>query len=120
EIVDIPAPPLNYAPVPGPYVLLMIGVNGVGKTTTLGTLAAYHRQAGRRVLLVAGDTFRAAAGEQLEIWASRVGCDIHLGKDNADPSSVIHDGIARGAREGHDIVLCDTAGRLHTKKELMD
>jgi fused signal recognition particle receptor len=98
----------------------MIGVNGVGKTTTLGKLAAMHAQAGRRVLLVAGDTFRAAAGEQLEIWAKRVGCDIHLGKEGADPSSVIHDGIARGAREGFDVVLCDTAGRLHTKKELMD
>ncbi len=98
----------------------MIGVNGVGKTTTLGKLAAFHKAAGRRVLLVAGDTFRAAAGEQLEIWARRVGCEIHLGKENAGPSSVIHDGIARGAREGFDVVLCDTAGRLHTKKELMD
>ena len=120
QILAVPAPPPDYAPVPRPYVLLMIGVNGVGKTTTLGKLAAFHKAAGRRVLLVAGDTFRAAAGEQLEIWAHRVGCDIHLGREGADPSSVIHDGILRGAREGHDIVLCDTAGRLHTKKELMD
>ncbi len=120
EILNVPAAPPDYAPRPPPYVLLMIGVNGVGKTTTLGKLAAFHKAAGRRVLLVAGDTFRAAAGEQLEIWASRVGCDIHLGKEGADPSSVIHDGVARGAREGHDVVLCDTAGRLHTKKELMD
>lgn len=120
EILKVPAPAPDYEPKPPPYVLLMIGVNGVGKTTTLGKLAAFHKAAGRRVLLVAGDTFRAAAGEQLEIWAARVGCDIHLGKEGADPSSVIHDGIARGAREGHDVVLCDTAGRLHTKKELMD
>lgn len=120
QILDVPATPLDYSPKPGPYVLLMIGVNGVGKTTTLGKLAAYHMAAGRRVLLVAGDTFRAAAGEQLEVWSRRVGCDIYLGKENADPSSVIHDGILRGAREGHDVVLCDTAGRLHTKKELMD
>jgi fused signal recognition particle receptor len=120
QILNVPAPAPDYSPNPPPYVLLMIGVNGVGKTTTLGKLAAFHRAAGRRVLLVAGDTFRAAAGEQLEVWAHRVGCDIHLGKEGADPSSVIHDGIARGAREGHDVVLCDTAGRLHTKKELMD
>ncbi|MCB9702025.1 MAG: signal recognition particle-docking protein FtsY [Myxococcales bacterium] len=119
EILDVPAPPLDYDPTPGPYVLLMIGVNGVGKTTTLGKLAAMHKAAGRKVLLVAGDTFRAAACEQLEVWAQRVGAGIHLGKENADPSSVIHDGIARGRDEGYDIVLCDTAGRLHTKKELM-
>ncbi len=105
---------------PGPYVLLVIGVNGVGKTTTLGKLAALHQAAGRKVLLVAGDTFRAAAGEQLEIWAQRVGCEIHQGKHNADPSAVIFEGILRGHREGFDAILCDTAGRLHTKKELMD
>jgi fused signal recognition particle receptor len=103
-----------------PYVLLMIGVNGVGKTTTLGKLASRHVAEGRRVLLVAGDTFRAAAREQLDVWARRVGCDIHFGKEGADPSSVIFDGIAHARAEGHDVVLCDTAGRLHTKKELMD
>ncbi|MBK7826165.1 signal recognition particle-docking protein FtsY [Nannocystis sp.] len=120
EILHQPAAPLDYSPNPGPYVLLMIGVNGVGKTTTLGKLAALHEAAGRKVLLVAGDTFRAAAGEQLEIWSRRVGCAIHQGKDNADPSAVIFEGILRGHREGFDVVLCDTAGRLHTKKELMD
>jgi fused signal recognition particle receptor len=120
EILHQPSAPLNYTPQPGPYVLLMIGVNGVGKTTTLGKLAAFHEAAGRKVLLVAGDTFRAAAGEQLEIWARRVGCAIHQGKDNADPSAVIFEGILRGHREGFDVILCDTAGRLHTKKELMD
>jgi fused signal recognition particle receptor len=98
----------------------MIGVNGVGKTTTIGKLAARHVEAGRKTLMVAGDTFRAAAGEQLEVWAQRVGCDIHLGKDGADPSSVLFDGISRGREQGYDVILCDTAGRLHTRKELMD
>jgi fused signal recognition particle receptor len=119
-ILDKPAAPLNFTPELRPYVLLMIGVNGVGKTTTLGKLAAAHQAAGRKVLLVAGDTFRAAAGEQLEIWSRRVGCAIHQGADKADPSAVIFEGILRGHREGFDVVLCDTAGRLHTKKDLMD
>lgn len=120
EIVDVKAPPQDFTPDPGPYVLLMIGVNGVGKTTTLGKLAARHVAAGRKVLLVAADTFRAAAVEQLEVWAERVGCGIHKGADKADPSSVIFAGIEKGRAEGYDVVLCDTAGRLHTRKELMD
>ncbi len=120
SILDIEARPLDYDPEVKPYTLLMIGVNGVGKTTTLGKLAARHVEAGRKTLLVAGDTFRAAAGEQLEVWARRVGCDIHMGKDGADPSSVLFDGIMRGRKEAYDVVLCDTAGRLHTRKELMD
>jgi fused signal recognition particle receptor len=120
EILDIDIPPPNYEPEVGPYTLLMIGVNGVGKTTTIGKLAARHVDAGRKTLMVAGDTFRAAAGEQLEVWARRVGCDIHLGKDGADPSSVLFDGITRGREQGYDVILCDTAGRLHTRKELMD
>ncbi|PRP91075.1 Signal recognition particle receptor FtsY [Enhygromyxa salina] len=120
EILEIDAGPLEYTPEVGPYTLLMIGVNGVGKTTTIGKLAARHVDAGRKTLMVAGDTYRAAAGEQLEIWARRVGCDIHMGKDGADPSSVLFDGITRGRKEGYDVVLCDTAGRLHTRKELMD
>jgi fused signal recognition particle receptor len=120
EILDIETPPPNYTPEVGPYTLLMIGVNGVGKTTTIGKLAARHVDAGRKTLMVAGDTFRAAAGEQLEVWARRVGCDIHLGKDGADPSSVLFDGITRGREQGYDVILCDTAGRLHTRKELMD
>lgn len=120
RILDVPAEPPNYDPQHKPYVLLMIGVNGVGKTTTLGKIAAMHHRAGRKVLLVAGDTFRAAAVEQLEVWAQRVGCDLHRGADKADPSSVIFEGIRRGAKEGYDVVLCDTAGRLHTRKELMD
>jgi fused signal recognition particle receptor len=120
ELLDLAAEPSNFTPDPPPYVLLIIGVNGVGKTTTLGKLAAQHAAAGRKVLLVAGDTFRAAAVEQLEVWATRVGCSVHKGDAQADPSSVIFDGIARGRREGFDVVLCDTAGRLHTRKELMD
>jgi fused signal recognition particle receptor len=119
-ILDLPAPPTDFDPSIKPYVLLMIGVNGVGKTTTLGKLAARHANAGRKVLLVAGDTFRAAAVEQLEVWAHRVGCAIHKGASKADPSSVIFEGISRGRKEGFDVVLCDTAGRLHTRKELMD
>src|SRR5690606_7946170 len=90
-ILAIDAPPLDYRPAHPPYVLLMIGVNGVGKTTTLGKLAAMHQAAGRKVLLVAGDTYRAAAAEQLDVWARRVGAGIHQGKEGADPSSVIHD-----------------------------
>ena len=120
SLLDIPAEPLDPEPAVRPYVLLMIGVNGVGKTTTLGKIAAQHIAAGRKVLLVAGDTFRAAAVEQLGVWAERTGADLHRGEDKADPSSVIFDGIARGRREGYDVVLCDTAGRLHTRKELMD
>jgi fused signal recognition particle receptor len=119
EILTRPVAPIPSL-TPAPYVLLMIGVNGVGKTTTLGKLAARHQAEGRKVLLVAGDTFRAAAGEQLEIWARRVGCGIHQAADGADPSAVIFEGILRGHREGYDVILCDTAGRLHTKKELMD
>ena len=120
NILDIPFDAPDYSlEANKPYVLLMIGVNGVGKTTTIGKLAARHAEAGRKVLLVAGDTFRAAACEQLAIWAERVGCDIHQGKEGSDPSSVIYDGIARAKRENYDVVLCDTAGRLHTKKELM-
>ena len=114
------SPAISFPVDAPPYVLLMIGVNGVGKTTTLGKLASRHVAEGRKVLLVAGDTFRAAAREQLDVWARRVGCDIHFGREGADPSSVIFDGITHAREHGHDVVLCDTAGRLHTKKELMD
>jgi fused signal recognition particle receptor len=120
EILDVPGSAADPDAVAKPYVLLAIGVNGVGKTTTLGKLAARHARAGRKVLLVAGDTFRAGAVDQLDVWARRSGAEIHRGKDKADPSAVIFEGIARGRREGFDVVLCDTAGRLHTKKELMD
>jgi len=103
-----------------PFVVLIIGVNGSGKTTTIGKLAAKIKQQGRSVLLVAGDTFRAAATEQLEIWGARVGVPVVRGKEGADPSSVIFDGIRRAKTDGIDVVLADTAGRLHTKANLMD
>jgi fused signal recognition particle receptor len=103
-----------------PFVVLMIGVNGVGKTTTIGKLAALWSQAGKRVLLAAGDTFRAAATEQLEIWGQRTGAPVVKGKEGGDPSSVIFDAIKRAINEGYDIVVADTAGRLHTKENLMD
>jgi fused signal recognition particle receptor len=99
---------------------MVVGVNGSGKTTTIGKLAAKLRAGGRSVLLGAGDTFRAAAGEQLEIWAERVGAPIVRGKEGSDPASVCFEAVQRGAAEGTDVVLCDTAGRLHTKTPLME
>lgn len=103
-----------------PFVILVIGVNGVGKTTTIGKMAAKYKRAGKKVLLVAGDTFRAAAVEQIEVWGRRVGIPVHAGADEADPASVVFSGVERAKNEGFDIVLCDTAGRLHTKAPLLD
>lgn len=103
-----------------PFVVLVVGVNGVGKTTTIGKLAAQYQREGKKVLMIAGDTFRAAAVQQLEEWANRVGCGIHTGEENADPSGVIYGGIERAKEEGYDIVLADTAGRLHTRAPLID
>ena len=104
----------------GPTVWLFVGVNGVGKTTTIGKLALQETEAGRSVVLAAGDTFRAAAGEQLESWAERAGARIVRGSDGADPSSVIFDAVQHAASRGAELVLADTAGRLHTKVNLMD
>ncbi|NNN20378.1 MAG: signal recognition particle-docking protein FtsY, partial [Acidimicrobiales bacterium] len=104
----------------GPTVWLFVGVNGVGKTTTIGKLAAREVKAGKKVLLAAGDTFRAAASEQLEHWAERSGADITKGSEGADPSSVIFDAIEKAAARNYDLVLADTAGRLHTKANLME
>jgi fused signal recognition particle receptor len=103
-----------------PYVIMVIGVNGVGKTTTIGKLAGKFRSEGKEVLLVAADTFRAAAAEQLEIWAERVGVDIVRHKEGADPSAVVFDGCRAGLARNKDIVFVDTAGRLHTKVNLME
>ncbi len=117
---------LNDAPIDlkfgqgGPTVWLFVGVNGVGKTTTIGKLAAREVKAGKKVLLAAGDTFRAAASEQLEQWAERSGADITKGSEGADPSSVIFDAIEKAAARNYDLVLADTAGRLHTKANLME
>jgi fused signal recognition particle receptor len=103
-----------------PLVVLMIGINGVGKTTTIGKLAAFYARNGKRVLLVPADTFRAAAGEQLEQWARRVEVDIMTPQPGADPASVAYDGLTAARARKADIVLVDTAGRLHTKSNLMD
>lgn len=103
-----------------PFVLLVLGVNGVGKTTTIGKIAAKLVGSGKKVLLAAGDTFRAAATEQLEIWGQRAGAPVVKGKSGGDPSSVIFDAVKRAQAEGHDVVIADTAGRLHTKTDLME
>jgi len=117
-ILALPAAPLRLDAKPA--VVLTIGVNGVGKTTTIGKLASRYTSQGKRVLLAAGDTYRAAAVIQLEMWGKRVGCPVVKGKENADPSSVIFEAVKRGRDEGFDIVIADTAGRLHTKVPLMD
>jgi fused signal recognition particle receptor len=119
EIVAIDAPPLDLGSKK-PFVILVLGVNGVGKTTTIGKLATKWKDEGKRVLLGAGDTFRAAATEQLEEWAKRANVDIVKGKPQGDPSSVIFDAIKKGVDEKYDIVLLDTAGRLHSNSGLMD
>ena len=104
----------------GTVVWIFVGVNGVGKTTTVGKLGARETSEGRTVVMVAGDTFRAAAAEQLEMWAERSGAAFIRGAEGADPSSVIYDGIEAGVARSADVVLCDTAGRLHNKSNLMD
>ena len=103
-----------------PSIILVIGVNGVGKTTTIGKLANNLRLQGKRVLLAAADTFRAAAIDQLDIWAQRSGCEIIKQKEGSDPAAVIFDAIAAAKARGCDVIICDTAGRLHNKKHLMD
>ena len=118
EMLSLPAPEVDFDAA-RPFVLLVIGVNGSGKTTTIGKLAAKLAGSGKKVLLAAGDTFRAAAVEQLEIWAGRASATIVRGKEGADPSSVIFDGVRRAVAEGFDVAIADTAGRLHTKTDLM-
>jgi len=103
-----------------PHVVLVIGVNGTGKTTSIAKLARRHREAGESVLLVAADTFRAAAADQLEVWAERAGADIVSGAPNADPASVAFDGMTRARSRSYDRVIIDTAGRLHVKSNLME
>ncbi|MEG1875706.1 MAG: signal recognition particle-docking protein FtsY, partial [Angelakisella sp.] len=103
-----------------PAVIMMVGVNGVGKTTTIGKLAHYLITEGKTVLLGAADTFRAAAGEQLEIWAQRNHCQMIRHAEGADPAAVVFDTIVAGKARNIDVILCDTAGRLHNKKNLMD
>ena len=103
-----------------PAVVLVIGVNGVGKTTSIGKMASQLTAAGKKVILGAGDTFRAAAADQLEIWAERVGCDLIRLQEGADPAAVVFDTISAAKARGADVVIFDTAGRLHNKKNLMD
>ncbi len=111
--------PLGEATSTRPRVIFIVGVNGVGKTTTIGKIAHQLKDVGRGVLICAADTFRAAANEQLEIWASRAGCPIHIAAPGADPSAVLTDALRAARARGHDDVLVDTAGRLHTKGNLM-
>ncbi|MGO8878854.1 MAG: signal recognition particle-docking protein FtsY [Desulfomonilaceae bacterium] len=103
-----------------PFVVMVVGVNGSGKTTTIAKIAARHKAANRKVMLVAGDTFRAAAVEQLQIWGDRIGCEVVRGKAKADPSSVAFEAMDRAVKEDFELVLVDTAGRLHTRIPLMD
>ncbi len=103
-----------------PSIILVIGVNGVGKTTTIGKLAKQLSDQGKYVLLAAADTFRAAAIDQLDIWAQRSGCEIIKQNEGSDPAAVIFDAIAAAKARGADVIICDTAGRLHNKKHLMD
>ena len=112
---DAPAKPTSK-----PHAILMVGVNGVGKTTTIAKLSRIYKAEGKKVLLGAADTFRAAAAEQLAVWADRVGVDIVKQHEGVDPAAVVFDTCTAGKSRGADIIICDTAGRLHNKKNLMD
>ena len=118
DMLNVGSTELNLAT--SPAVILVIGVNGVGKTTTIGKLATQLGKQGKQVTLVAGDTFRAAAADQLEIWAERSGAAIVRQKEGADPASVVFDGIQSAKAKGSDVILIDTAGRLHNKTNLMN
>ena len=117
ELLDAGTTELNVSTTPS--VMLFIGVNGVGKTTSIGKVAHLLKQGGKRVLLCAADTFRAAAADQLEIWAERAGCEIVRQHEGADPGAVLFDALQAARARGVDVVLCDTAGRLHNKANLM-
>jgi fused signal recognition particle receptor len=116
----VEAAPVSPAADAHPHVILVLGVNGSGKTTTIGKLAARHARAGRKVVLGAGDTFRAAAAEQLQVWGERVGCEVVRGADGGDPAAVAFDAVKSAKARGADVALIDTAGRLQTKKPLME
>lgn len=103
-----------------PFVILVVGVNGAGKTTTIGKLASKFQKQGKKVLMVAGDTFRAAAVEQLAVWGDRTNIPVHQGESDADPASVVFAGIEKGVADDVDVIICDTAGRLHTNVNLLD
>ena len=114
------ARPLVLDPSLRPHIVLVVGVNGTGKTTTIGKLAQQYRDEGRRPMLVAGDTFRAAAVEQLQVWGTRTGSPVVSGKPETDPAGLAHAAIERARAEGADVLLIDTAGRLHNKSVLME
>lgn len=118
EKLDVGDPSMDLSTQPS--VVLIIGVNGVGKTTSIGKLAARYKSEGNKVLLCAGDTFRAAAADQLEIWADRAGVDIVRQHEGADPGAVLFDALQAAKARNVDVVLCDTAGRLHNKQNLMN
>ena len=118
DMLNVGDPALNLGTQPS--VILVIGVNGVGKTTTIGKIARQQAEAGKRVLLVAADTFRAAAADQLEIWAGRTGAELVRQHEGADPAAVVFDGIQAAKARGTDVIIIDTAGRLHNKANLMN
>lgn len=118
KILDIEKPDLNLNTKPS--VILVIGVNGVGKTTSIGKIANRLKKDGKKIMVAAADTFRAAAVEQLEIWANRAGVDIVKKQEGTDPAAVVYEAIKVAKENGTDIIICDTAGRLHNKKHLMD
>ncbi len=119
SMLDVPAPAFE-TDAAKPFVMMVVGVNGVGKTTSIGKLASHLKAGNREVMLVAADTFRAAAIEQLEIWSSRAGADFVKHKPESDPSAVVYDAMQASLSRGTDIVIVDTAGRLHTKSNLME
>jgi fused signal recognition particle receptor len=119
-ILESTARPLEIDPAKRPFVVLVVGVNGTGKTTTIGKLAKRLRDEGRSVMLCAGDTFRAAAIEQLQIWGERIGAPVVAGKQGASPAGLAYDAFVRAKAEGTEVLLVDTAGRLHNKAHLME
>ncbi len=118
EMVKVDVPPVAFDKKP--YIIMIVGVNGVGKTTTIGKLGAKYRALGKTVLFAAGDTFRAAASEQIEVWGERAGIQVVSGQEGSDPAAVIYDAISAAKAKDIDIVIADTAGRLHTKLPLME
>lgn len=118
KILEIQSPELTLETTPS--VILVVGVNGVGKTTSIGKIANRLKQNGKKVVVAAADTFRAAAVEQLEVWANRACVDIVKKQEGSDPASVVYEALKRAKESGADVVICDTAGRLHNKKYLMD